>query len=131
MHKLVVLIASWLLQVIGAVGFMNNRLEIPEDVDPQWASIIEGCWQRFAILSLCHASYFSFLPLSYKYPNTDINCCFIKVGQTAVELNAEINSCSYLEVVALTKQGQNCKLITKIVHFENNLAFWVVLSAIL
>ncbi|XP_027352952.1 dual specificity protein kinase shkB-like isoform X2 [Abrus precatorius] len=35
------------MQVIGAVGFMNHRLEIPEDVDPQWASIIESCWQRF------------------------------------------------------------------------------------
>ncbi|CAA3001913.1 probable serine threonine- kinase DDB_G0282963 isoform X2 [Olea europaea subsp. europaea] len=33
------------MQVIGAVGFMNQRLEIPKDVDPQWASIIESCWQ--------------------------------------------------------------------------------------
>ncbi|XP_061345911.1 probable serine/threonine-protein kinase SIS8 isoform X2 [Gastrolobium bilobum] len=32
------------IQVIGAVGFMNNRLEIPDDADPQWASIIESCW---------------------------------------------------------------------------------------
>lgn len=32
------------MQVIGAVGFMNQRLEIPTDVDPQWASIIESCW---------------------------------------------------------------------------------------
>ncbi|KZV47715.1 map3k delta-1 protein kinase [Dorcoceras hygrometricum] len=32
------------MQVIGAVGFMNQRLEIPRDVDPQWASIIESCW---------------------------------------------------------------------------------------
>ncbi|KAL2341665.1 hypothetical protein Fmac_009605 [Flemingia macrophylla] len=32
------------MQVIGAVGFMNHRLEIPEDVDSQWASIIESCW---------------------------------------------------------------------------------------
>ncbi|CAK8531557.1 unnamed protein product [Lathyrus sativus] len=32
------------MQVIGAVGFMNHRLEIPENVDPQWASIIESCW---------------------------------------------------------------------------------------
>ncbi|KAF7145092.1 hypothetical protein RHSIM_Rhsim04G0239200 [Rhododendron simsii] len=32
------------MQVIGAVGFMNQRLEIPADVDPQWASIIESCW---------------------------------------------------------------------------------------
>ncbi|KAH6808604.1 PAS domain-containing protein tyrosine kinase family protein [Perilla frutescens var. frutescens] len=32
------------MQVIGAVGFMNQRLDIPNDVDPQWASIIESCW---------------------------------------------------------------------------------------
>ncbi|KAL4202408.1 hypothetical protein AMTRI_Chr02g220860 [Amborella trichopoda] len=32
------------MQVIGAVGFMNQRLEIPKDTDPQWASIIESCW---------------------------------------------------------------------------------------
>ncbi|CAA3017809.1 Tyrosine kinase [Olea europaea subsp. europaea] len=35
------------MQVIGAVGFMNQRLEIPKDIDPQWASIIESCWHRF------------------------------------------------------------------------------------
>lgn len=33
------------MQVIGAVGFMNQRLEIPNDVDPRWASIIESCFQ--------------------------------------------------------------------------------------
>jgi PAS domain S-box-containing protein len=32
------------MQVIGAVGFMDHRLDIPEDVDPQWAAIIESCW---------------------------------------------------------------------------------------
>ncbi|XP_021906874.1 probable serine/threonine-protein kinase DDB_G0282963 isoform X1 [Carica papaya] len=32
------------MQVIGAVGFMNQRLEIPKEVDSQWASIIESCW---------------------------------------------------------------------------------------
>ncbi|KAJ4850352.1 hypothetical protein Tsubulata_035985 [Turnera subulata] len=32
------------MQVIGAVGFMNQRLEIPKGIDPQWASIIESCW---------------------------------------------------------------------------------------
>ncbi|XP_022760707.1 uncharacterized protein LOC111306935 isoform X2 [Durio zibethinus] len=33
------------MQVIGAVGFMNQRLEIPKEVDPRWASIIESCWR--------------------------------------------------------------------------------------
>ncbi|XP_039056036.1 serine/threonine-protein kinase EDR1-like isoform X1 [Hibiscus syriacus] len=32
------------MQVIGAVGFVNHRLEIPKEVDPRWASIIESCW---------------------------------------------------------------------------------------
>ncbi|KAG5237112.1 dual specificity protein kinase splA [Salix suchowensis] len=32
------------MQVIGAVGYMNQQLEIPKDVDPQWASIIGSCW---------------------------------------------------------------------------------------
>lgn len=32
------------MQVIGAVGFMNQRLDIPKNVDPQWVSIIESCW---------------------------------------------------------------------------------------
>ncbi|XP_060174004.1 uncharacterized protein LOC132604492 [Lycium barbarum] len=34
------------MQVIAAVGFMNQRLDIPKDVHPQWASIIESCWHR-------------------------------------------------------------------------------------
>lgn len=33
------------MQVIGAVGFMNQRLEIPKETDPRWASMIESCWQ--------------------------------------------------------------------------------------
>ncbi|PWA60770.1 PAC motif-containing protein [Artemisia annua] len=32
------------MQVIGAVGFMNQRLEIPKEVDPMWALLIESCW---------------------------------------------------------------------------------------
>ncbi|CAL9219880.1 unnamed protein product [Arabidopsis halleri] len=32
------------MQVIGAVGFMNQRLEIPKDIDPDWISLIESCW---------------------------------------------------------------------------------------
>ncbi|GJR45982.1 PAC motif-containing protein [Tanacetum coccineum] len=33
-----------IMQVIEAVGFMNQRLEIPKDVDREWASLIESCW---------------------------------------------------------------------------------------
>ncbi|KAI7725553.1 hypothetical protein M8C21_019917, partial [Ambrosia artemisiifolia] len=32
------------MQVIVAVGFMDRRLEIPKDVDPLWASLIQSCW---------------------------------------------------------------------------------------
>ncbi|CAM0955876.1 unnamed protein product [Alopecurus aequalis] len=32
------------MQVIGAVGFMDHRLEIASDTDPEWASMIESCW---------------------------------------------------------------------------------------
>lgn len=33
------------MQVVGAVGFQNRRLEIPDDVDPVVAQIIRDCWQ--------------------------------------------------------------------------------------
>ncbi|XP_050264111.1 probable serine/threonine-protein kinase SIS8 isoform X3 [Quercus robur] len=33
------------MQVVGAVGFQNRRLEIPEEVDPVVAQIICDCWQ--------------------------------------------------------------------------------------
>ncbi|KAI3909161.1 hypothetical protein MKW98_012898 [Papaver atlanticum] len=31
------------MQVIAAVGFMDQQIEIPEDTDPQWASLIKTC----------------------------------------------------------------------------------------
>ncbi|CAM0946183.1 unnamed protein product [Alopecurus aequalis] len=34
------------MQVVGAVGFQNRRLEIPKEVDPQVASIIYSCWDN-------------------------------------------------------------------------------------
>ncbi|XP_010453242.1 PREDICTED: serine/threonine-protein kinase EDR1-like isoform X1 [Camelina sativa] len=33
------------MQVVGAVGFQNRRLEIPDDIDPTVAQIIRECWQ--------------------------------------------------------------------------------------
>ncbi|XP_047334389.1 probable serine/threonine-protein kinase DDB_G0282963 [Impatiens glandulifera] len=36
------------MQVVGAVGFMDQRLDIPDDIDPEWVSIIESCWQSEA-----------------------------------------------------------------------------------
>lgn len=35
------------MQVVGAVGFQNRRLEIPEEVDPMVAQLISDCWQRW------------------------------------------------------------------------------------
>ncbi|CAM8915176.1 unnamed protein product [Rhodiola kirilowii] len=32
------------MQVIGVVGFKNQCLQIPNDMNPHWASIIESCW---------------------------------------------------------------------------------------
>ncbi|KAI3832442.1 hypothetical protein MKX03_020676, partial [Papaver bracteatum] len=34
------------MQVVGAVGFQNRRLEIPKEVDPAVAKIICDCWQN-------------------------------------------------------------------------------------
>eukprot|EP01018_Ginkgo_biloba_P001230 Gb_26546 [translate_table: standard] len=31
-------------QVVGAVGFQNRRLQIPKDMNPEIATIIESCW---------------------------------------------------------------------------------------
>ncbi|GKV23069.1 hypothetical protein SLEP1_g32850 [Rubroshorea leprosula] len=33
------------LQVVGVVGFMDRRLELPEGLDPHVASIIHDCWR--------------------------------------------------------------------------------------
>ncbi|XP_061349438.1 serine/threonine-protein kinase EDR1-like [Gastrolobium bilobum] len=34
------------MQVVGAVGFQNRRLDIPKEVDPLVSRIICGCWQQ-------------------------------------------------------------------------------------
>ena len=33
------------MQVVGAVGFQNRRLDIPKEVDPLVEQIIWQCWQ--------------------------------------------------------------------------------------
>ncbi|KAM0001523.1 putative protein kinase TKL-CTR1-DRK-2 family [Helianthus debilis subsp. tardiflorus] len=35
------------MQVVGAVGFQNRRLDIPKDVDPLVGRIIWECWQTY------------------------------------------------------------------------------------
>jgi len=32
------------MQVVGAVGFQNRRLDIPDNIDPAIAEIIVKCW---------------------------------------------------------------------------------------
>uniref|UniRef100_A0A0E0IYB3 non-specific serine/threonine protein kinase n=1 Tax=Oryza nivara TaxID=4536 RepID=A0A0E0IYB3_ORYNI len=34
------------MQVVGAVGFQNRRLEIPKEIDPLVATIISSCWEN-------------------------------------------------------------------------------------
>ncbi|XP_024515164.1 probable serine/threonine-protein kinase SIS8 [Selaginella moellendorffii] len=34
------------MQVVGAVGFQNRRLDIPADMDPAIAKIIQECWEN-------------------------------------------------------------------------------------
>lgn len=58
LHHYVVRICFGCLQVIGAVGFMNQRLDIPKEVDSRWASIIESCWHR-CLFSPCSVPAFT------------------------------------------------------------------------
>lgn len=37
---------STIMQVVAAVGFKGKRLEIPHDLNPQVAAIIEACWAK-------------------------------------------------------------------------------------
>ncbi|KAF1886610.1 hypothetical protein Lal_00045843 [Lupinus albus] len=40
------------MQVVGAVGFQNKRLEIPEEIDPVVAQIIRDCWQGGTVAAI-------------------------------------------------------------------------------
>lgn len=39
------------MQVVGAVGFQNRRLDIPDNTDPAIAEIIAKCWQTLVCLT--------------------------------------------------------------------------------
>ncbi|KAJ6705613.1 SERINE-THREONINE PROTEIN KINASE [Salix purpurea] len=41
------------LEVVGVVGFMDRRLELPESLDPKVASIISDCWLRYFSKCTC------------------------------------------------------------------------------
>lgn len=40
------------MQVVGAVGFQQRRLDIPGGVDPAVAEIIRRCWQTLVCFNL-------------------------------------------------------------------------------
>lgn len=54
------------MQVVGAVGFQNRRLEIPKNLEPSVARIIIGCWQRFGLSSSSSMSV-GWLLTSFKF----------------------------------------------------------------
>ncbi|CAM8886812.1 unnamed protein product [Rhodiola kirilowii] len=43
------------MQVVGAVGFQNRRLDIPADADPTISQLISDCWQTEQQLRPCFA----------------------------------------------------------------------------
>jgi sterile alpha motif and leucine zipper containing kinase AZK len=45
------------MQVVGAVGFQNKRLEIPAEVHPLVAEIISSCWDKYVFSSLLSYIY--------------------------------------------------------------------------
>ena len=58
-RRCIMLLRLWytLIQVVAAVGFKRMRLEIPRDVNPQVAAIIEACWEKWVenpfLLHIC------------------------------------------------------------------------------
>lgn len=65
------------MQVVGAVGFQNRRLDIPKDLDPLVARIIRECWQSDPSLRPSFAQLMAALkPLQRLVipPHLDIHC---------------------------------------------------------
>ena len=44
------------MQVVGAVGFQQRRLDIPGGVDPAVAEIIKRCWQTLVCFNLLNCN---------------------------------------------------------------------------
>ncbi|KAD4178362.1 hypothetical protein E3N88_26953 [Mikania micrantha] len=53
------------LQVVGVVGFMDRRLDLPADLDPSLSSIIQDCWQRTVISAQEHRDLMAKLELQF------------------------------------------------------------------
>jgi len=87
--------------VIGAVGFMNQRLEIPKDIDPDWISLIESCWHRYInVLNIAQSLNITF----YCNGSPCFRC------STCFTADADINFCFYFGLSHL----QGCKAETHI-----------------
>ncbi|KVH91863.1 PAS domain-containing protein [Cynara cardunculus var. scolymus] len=57
------------LQVVGVVGFMDRRLDLPDDIDPALSSIIQDCWQSNPALRPSFENIMHRLPgLIQKFP---------------------------------------------------------------
>lgn len=77
-----------MLQVVGAVGFMDHRLDIPSDVDPHWASMIESCWDRCT-----YYIYFFDISTYYLFANSE-ETTVLNVKQLILVFNKPILSAS-------------------------------------
>lgn len=73
------------LQVVAAVGFKGKRLDIPRDLTPQVASIIEACWAKYVAMFfhssvtwvlVCFDVYFKLLlVMLQRTMETSLLCC--------------------------------------------------------
>lgn len=66
MHTITVIILLsflYVLQVVAAVGFKGRRLEIPKDLNPLVAALIESCWAKYVLLFHLYTP-FSFISLN-------------------------------------------------------------------
>ncbi|KAL6574944.1 copper transport protein ctr1 [Orobanche minor] len=58
-------------QVVAAVGFKGKRLEIPRDVNPQLATIIEACWAKGTLEAALLFQSHGFFKTDDQVPNTN------------------------------------------------------------
>jgi hypothetical protein len=56
------------MQVVGAVGFQNRRLDIPDNIDPAIAEIIVNCWHTLVFLTfLVHLKNTAVIPHAFHH----------------------------------------------------------------
>jgi hypothetical protein len=47
-----------ILQVVAAVGFKGRRLDIPKDLNPLVAQLIESCWAKYVVVLPIYSVHF-------------------------------------------------------------------------